>query len=79
MTGKKKRRESTFLERQLYDALDRLMDELYADGPTRAAEQKANRALNRFDVKYGNRHDAWAKGTKWEQFMTKELLREAKE
>lgn len=54
MKGKK---QPTFTEIKLYDALNRLTSELYADGPTRAGEEKAFRALARFQRLYGNRSD----------------------
>ena len=53
MKGKK----PTRIETQLFDALEWLMMELYADGPSRKGEARANRALARFNKEYGNRHD----------------------
>jgi len=47
----------TRLETQLYDALERLICELYADGPTLSGEGKANGALDKYIKQYGLRHD----------------------
>ena len=42
-------------EVQLYDALENLISELYADGPTRKGEERANRCLGAFLRRYGER------------------------
>jgi hypothetical protein len=47
----------TQVEVQLYDALEWLVMELYADVPSRKGEKRAQRALARFEKAYGGRHD----------------------
>jgi len=42
---------------QLFDALEWMISELYADGPTRKGENRANRALANFEKRIGRRHD----------------------
>jgi hypothetical protein len=48
-------KKPTRLENQLFLALLNLMQELFADGPTRQGEHRANRALAHFTRIYGNR------------------------
>jgi len=47
----------TQIETQLYDALEWMIMELYADGPSKKGEDRAQRALARFEKVYGGRHD----------------------
>ena len=47
----------TQIETQLYDALEWMIMELYADGPSKKGEDRAQRALARFEKAYGGRHD----------------------
>lgn len=42
---------------QLFDALEQYISELYADGPTRKGEERAQRALANFEKRVGERHD----------------------
>lgn len=54
--------KARFIEIHLYDALEALLSELYADGPSCKTEMRASRCLSIFERKYGNRHDM-----EWEQ------------
>lgn len=47
----------TKLEKRLYDALENLMCQLYADGINGKGEQRANGALANFYKLYGSRHE----------------------
>jgi hypothetical protein len=47
---------------QLYDALENIISEIYADGPTRKGEQRAFRALGCFEKLLGERHEG-----KWDR------------
>lgn len=49
--------KATKLETHLFDALDNLISQLYADGITALGERKANNALKEYAAKYGQRHD----------------------
>ena len=51
---------------QLYDALDNLICQLYADGPNRQGEERAFRAMGNFEKEFGKRHNGKWEGNKQE-------------
>ena len=52
-------------EKQLFDAAENLISELFADGPTLRGEGRVEKCLYAFEKKYGKRHDG-----KWRENET---------
>jgi hypothetical protein len=59
----------TKLEKQLYDAIEFMICQLYADGINEWSEKRAFKVMGDFNDKYGGRHDG-----KWLKDPTGNLL-----